>query len=479
MIKGIYLEILSLNSKIKKILSVTVISSILFFKMSADEYVIISNASVKGLSKEQIKEIYLKRLTFVNGVDMVPINLEHDNILREKFNKKILNMSTKQLKEYWNKQHLLGTRPPISMKSQESIKTFITKVDGSIGYINKKNLDKDVFILYGWNDTPAYKIPYIAQVSEIIPKPFEHTEQIPYEYAYEAGNGIKISSLPIYVGARFSMDYTHKDANNEYKIKDLALFSYGKFEKISYMVDLGYQNLYVSNSNIFKEDKTLHIERLNVDYDYDVYKFRVGKYNSPIGFWNLLTADVLKETTSDPVSTSIIFPQYTTGLDASYTSYENNNLKFDLMLQHNSDFDSDFNNYKVNKHYGLGISYKQKKYSIKVNGGYFNDLYYTQVSAKYKADKYEILGELGHQTSKHKTTTPYAGYVQASYKVTPQHIATLRAESYKNNLTATDDTMAIAGYTYRPYKNIALKSEYQLHSQEKQNQFLLSLSAMF
>jgi len=475
----------------KKFIQLLILSSFIFLQTSADEYVIISNSSLKNLTKQQIKAIYLKKTTHINGITLVPINLEYNNVLREKFNKEILHMSTEQLKKYWAQQYLLGIQPPISMKSQKSIKAFVKKVDGAIGYINKKNIDNNVRILYSWNDTPVYLKPHKYIPPTQHEHPDEHTvqtqykeeqaqykaEKTEYKYVYEPGNGYKIGSSPIYIGTHFSMDYTHKNGNNEYKINELALFSYGKFEKFSYMAELGYKNLYVSNSRTFAEDKTLHIERLYADYDYNnEYNLRVGKYNSPIGFWNLLAVDVLKETTSEPISTSIIFPQYTTGIDASY---ENNDLKFDVMLQHNNDFDSDFNNYKVDKHYGIGISYNTDTYKIKFNGGYFNDLYYTQVSAKYETDKYEILSEIGHQTSKERTIVPYAGYIQGSYKVTPQHIATLRTESYKNNLTSTDDTTAIVGYTYRPYQNIALKSEYQLHSQQKENQLLFSLSAMF
>lgn len=464
----------------KKAIQFLTLSSFILLQTSADEYVIISNSSLKHLTKQQIKAIYLKKTTHIDGIDLVPINLEYNNVLRKKFNKEILHMNTEQLKKYWAQQYLSGIRPPISMKSQKSIKAFVKKVDGAIGYINKKNIDNNVRILYSWNDTPVYQKPHKHIPPTQPERPHAQPVQTEYKYAYKPGNGYKIGSSPIYIGTHFSMDYTHKNGDNEYKINKLALFSHGKFKKFSYMAELGYKNLYVSNSRTFAEDKTLHIERLYADYTYnDEYKFRVGKYNSPVGFWNLLTVDVLKETTSDPVSTSIIFPHYTTGVNVSYISKENSNLKFDVMLQHNNDFDSDFNNYKVDKHYGIGISYNTDTYKIKFNAGYFNDLYYTQVSAKYETNKYEILSEIGHQTSKERTTVPYAGYIQGSYKITPQHIATLRAESYKNDLTSTDDTIAIAGYTYRPYHNIALKAEYQLHSQQKENQLLFSLSAMF
>jgi hypothetical protein len=61
-------------------------------------------------------------------------------------------MSFSRLKTYWTKEHYLGHRPPISMKSQESIKAFINKVDGSLGYINIENVDENMKIIYKWRD---------------------------------------------------------------------------------------------------------------------------------------------------------------------------------------------------------------------------------------------------------------------------------------------------------------------------------------
>ncbi|MDQ7068493.1 MAG: hypothetical protein Q9M40_11240 [Sulfurimonas sp.] len=66
--------------------------------------------------------------------------------------KKVLKMNFSRLKSYWTKQHYLGRRPPLTMKSQEAIKTFVKKVDGAIGYIDIQNLDESVKVLYTWKD---------------------------------------------------------------------------------------------------------------------------------------------------------------------------------------------------------------------------------------------------------------------------------------------------------------------------------------
>ncbi|MDB2562662.1 hypothetical protein N9X61_03565 [Sulfurimonas sp.] len=130
------------------ILGVLLFSSFCF----ADEYFIISNKKIDTLSRSQVKAIYLKKLHFINDVRIVPLNLELKHPLRKKFEKNILKMGFIQLKSYWNKQHYLGKRPPLNMKSQEAILAFVKKVDGSIAYIDAQPLDNSLNILYKWED---------------------------------------------------------------------------------------------------------------------------------------------------------------------------------------------------------------------------------------------------------------------------------------------------------------------------------------
>lgn len=135
--------------KISKILIVMLLLSNLSF---ADEYAVISNKDMKNLSSSEIKAIFLKKLIIANDTKLVPINLEARDPIRLKFEKHILHMSFSRLKSYWTKQHYLGHRPPVSMKSQESIKTFVKKVKGSIGYIKADKVDDSVKVMYRWSD---------------------------------------------------------------------------------------------------------------------------------------------------------------------------------------------------------------------------------------------------------------------------------------------------------------------------------------
>lgn len=135
--------------KIARIFIATLLFSVLSF---ADEYVVISNKNMKDLSPSQIRAIFLKKLVLVGDIKAVPVNLEARDPLRLKFEQDILDMSFERLKSYWTKQHYLGHRPPVSMKSQESIKAFVKKVDGSLGYISADNVDNSVKVMYRWSD---------------------------------------------------------------------------------------------------------------------------------------------------------------------------------------------------------------------------------------------------------------------------------------------------------------------------------------
>jgi len=135
-----------------KLLGISIFLVLLLSNTLANEYVVVSNKNMKKISKTQLKAIFLKKITIIDDKKIIPINLQPKDTLRVDFEKKVLAMSFGRLKSYWIRQHYLGRRPPLSMKSQESIKVFIKRVDGAIGYIERKNLDKDLKVIYQWEE---------------------------------------------------------------------------------------------------------------------------------------------------------------------------------------------------------------------------------------------------------------------------------------------------------------------------------------
>jgi len=135
-----------------KLLVLLCMSTLVILQLQAKDYAVVTNKNFNTLSVGQIKALFLKKTSFLGNKSIVPLNLSSRNAIRLSFEKKVLHMSFSRLKSYWTKQHYLGHRPPISMKSQESIGVFIKKVDGAIGYMELEKVDSSLKIVYKWSD---------------------------------------------------------------------------------------------------------------------------------------------------------------------------------------------------------------------------------------------------------------------------------------------------------------------------------------
>ncbi len=310
---------------------------------------------------------------------------------------------------------------------------------------------------------------------------------------YYLGEGMQVQDLPLYLGGYISLDYKSSQTEDRYRINDVAFLAYGNHKKFSYVAEFEakefYTKRYTTEADSSTYNSRVYAERVFLNYTLNEnYQLKIGKYNSPVGLWNLYPINVFRETTSNPASTYIIYPKYTTGLLASYQSFGDGELSIDYMLQHNEDVDHEYNNYEIDKHYGFGVSYQVDDYSAKINGGHFHkvnlgaledELYYVLLSAKYETDTYQVLSELGKQRSNDKVTTNYAGYIQGLYRYTQKHIAVMRVEAIDDRVNNINEELIILGLTYRPLYPVAIKYEYRFHSQNKLNQSLISLSVLF
>lgn len=116
------------------------------------EYVVVARQKFDNVSVSKIRALFLKKSFYIKDQKIIPLNLTSRNKIRKSFEKRVLHMSFTRLKSYWTKQHYLGHRPPISMKSEEGIKAFMKNVDGAIGYMELNQVDNDLKIIYKWSE---------------------------------------------------------------------------------------------------------------------------------------------------------------------------------------------------------------------------------------------------------------------------------------------------------------------------------------
>lgn len=306
---------------------------------------------------------------------------------------------------------------------------------------------------------------------------------------YELGHGYELKESLLYVGGYISADYRKMDEQSRVRIDDIAFLAYGRKDNFSYMLELEFKELYkrIKDKGVVTttEDHKLYVEKVYLDYRIDdTHVARLGKFNSPIGFWNLVPVNVLRETTSNPYTSQILFPRFTTGLTFKASYFKESLLEFDVLVQHNASIAHEYNNYEQNRHYGLGVLHEKGDISIKLNGGYFKEemqrdesYSYLLLSAKYESDSFQVQAESGAQ--KYSNLKNYASYLQGLYRFNENHAGVLRVESYKDARSKISDSMGILGYVYRPTYPVSFKIEYQQHKRNIQNQVMVSFSVLF
>ena len=135
------------------------IASILLFLslfLYSDEYIVIANSNldIVHMTREDLKQIYLKQHKYSKDIKFVPVNLPPQNTIRKSFEKHILQMSRSRLRRFWTIAHYKGTRPPLTMQTPKSAKKFVEKIDGAVSYVSAQKLSKNsrIKIIYRWSD---------------------------------------------------------------------------------------------------------------------------------------------------------------------------------------------------------------------------------------------------------------------------------------------------------------------------------------
>jgi ABC-type phosphate transport system substrate-binding protein len=98
-----------------------------------------------ALDVPTVAAIYLRKRRFWDdGVPILPINREADSPLREAFSRRVFGTGSEQLAAYWNEQYFHGVMPPATLSSSESMKRFVAKEHGAIGYVELETADASV-----------------------------------------------------------------------------------------------------------------------------------------------------------------------------------------------------------------------------------------------------------------------------------------------------------------------------------------------
>lgn len=86
---------------------------------------------------ELVRRIFLMRQRFwPDGSPAHPVNLPATSPVRERFSLAVLGESVRALAPYWDDRYFHGTRPPLSVGSQDALVLFVSRTAGSVGYVD-------------------------------------------------------------------------------------------------------------------------------------------------------------------------------------------------------------------------------------------------------------------------------------------------------------------------------------------------------
>jgi len=115
------------------------------------EIVVITNKATKlhGASVDELGKLYLgQNKSFSNGQRVTVADHVIGSEIRQKFYKKVLNMTEKELSRYWAKRKFTRKfKSPKIISGDLAIKQWVALTPNSLGYIDSKSLDGSVKVL--------------------------------------------------------------------------------------------------------------------------------------------------------------------------------------------------------------------------------------------------------------------------------------------------------------------------------------------
>lgn len=309
---------------------------------------------------------------------------------------------------------------------------------------------------------------------------------------YEFGHGFNLHDS-LTVGGYISSEFESNNHTETVTIDDVAVMVYGNigsnFSYLSEIEAIGFYHKNFTDGNDGGSQK-FHIERLYGDiWVSDTVNFRFGKLITPIGYWNLEPINVLRDTSSNPLYSKLVFPKFLTGIDMNGYLPQSSKTRYHLFGQASHDMDKEYINIANTHFYGLSLEHELSMESS--FGGSIGEFIpsashertrFLQGNLKYDNGSLLLSAEaIAAKTDYHNTKSDLtlSGYVQSVYHFSSEHAVVGRYEYYNDQHRDYQDNIGVLGYSYRPIYPISLKGEYQWHSQVNENRTLFSFSVLF
>ena len=102
----------------------------------AQEVMVVAHLDVPAISEATLKNIFLGKITEVNGVPAIPVNLPSGAPARSAFMRLVMDQDDEKYVGYWTVRRYIGKgAPPRELASPREALDYICHTPGAIGYI--------------------------------------------------------------------------------------------------------------------------------------------------------------------------------------------------------------------------------------------------------------------------------------------------------------------------------------------------------
>jgi ABC-type phosphate transport system substrate-binding protein len=107
---------------------------------TASDFKLVAHPSVPvtSLSRAELSSVFLKKTTrWPDGTPIVPVEPDHDSLLRLAFCRAVHDKTVAMIDSYWQKQVFSGrSSPPMTRASDAEVLAYVRGARGAIGYVS-------------------------------------------------------------------------------------------------------------------------------------------------------------------------------------------------------------------------------------------------------------------------------------------------------------------------------------------------------
>ncbi len=295
-------------------------------------------------------------------------------------------------------------------------------------------------------------------------------------WEYHLGQGLQIGDSGLTLGGYGSVRYealrTHAP---QLTLSALSLFlSWDTGTRVRFFSELELEDLTIAQEEraFGARNNALELERLYADvYLSEVATFRLGKFLTPIGRWNLIHADPLVWTTSRPLITFRSFASDTTGgmLYGSLLPL-GKDLDYSVYLEITDDLDPDHREGPFSEAAGLHLATHVGPAELGFSYAHFRrEAERNEKENLFGADflwahqQLELTGEFVYRVgTRGADANEWGLFIQGTVPLSARLFAIGRYEFFEARGSFPGVHLWLAGLAFRPLPSVVIKAEYSV-----------------